>query len=232
MRFITLIPLLGVCILLIISAIQHYKNYVARKKCLAHEIAVEKLLDWYYGVHFLLTPKTADIVVENKVDNTVYGEITYQGMQILANKLKLTPRDVFYDLGCGMGKLVLYMYLAKPIKKSVGIEMIGKRYTIADYALASLVSQGFLDPKRELKLIHNNIRNENFSDATAIFMSSLCFPPGLIEELDQKFSKFKKGLRVATLKPLPESTRLTLVDISYLPMTWTATSRIHYYELT
>lgn len=153
-------------------------------------------------------------------------------MQALAKKLKLSSSDVFYDLGCGLGKLVVYMYLVSPIKKSVGIEMVGQRYKEASLMLQLLTDDELLDPNRELLFIHNNIRNENFSDATVIFMSSLCFSNELMEELKQRFSKLKKGLRVISLIPLPKNTSLSLKDIDYLPMSWTDTSRIYYYELT
>jgi len=211
---------------------QRYKEYVATKKCLSSQAAIEKLKDWYKGIKVFSTFDIDDIIIENKVDNTLYGEITYEGMQTLTKKLKLTSNDVFYDLGCGIGKLVIYMYLVNPIKKSVGIEMVSQRYKGADLALELLRKEGLLHCNRSLIFIHNNIRNEEFSDATVIFMSSLCFSNELMEELNQRFSKLKKGLRVISLIPLPENTRLSLKDIDHLPMSWNDTSRIYYYELT
>lgn len=80
MQIFTLIPLLTISILLVILAIEHYKAYIAYNKCLSHEIVVKKLQDWYYSIDPLLTPKTSDIFVANKEDNTVYGEIIYPGM--------------------------------------------------------------------------------------------------------------------------------------------------------
>jgi hypothetical protein len=122
------------------------------------------------------------------------------------------------------------MYLTNPIKKSVGIEMIGQRYRVAELALQQLQYDKLLDPQRELKFIHNNIRNEDFSDATVIYMSSLCFPPDLMEELNQKFTKLKYGLRIISLVALPEHKSLVLRKIETLDMTWTSVSRIFYYE--
>ncbi|NEJ83102.1 hypothetical protein GR268_42230 [Rhizobium leguminosarum] len=202
------------------------------KKSLSHQTAVERLEDWYDGVDIFSTLNIDIIAVENKVDNPLYGEITYQGMQALAKKLKLSSSDVFYDLGCGLGKLVVYMYLVSPIKKSVGIEMVGQRYKAASLMLQLLTDDELLDPNREILFIHNNIRNENFLDATVIFRSSLCFSNELMEELNQRFSKLKKGLRVISLIPLPKSTSLYLKDVDCLPMTWTDASRIYHYELT
>lgn len=35
-----------------------------------------------------------------------YGEVTYGGMERLYEALELRNEDVFYDLGCGVGKFL------------------------------------------------------------------------------------------------------------------------------
>ena len=37
-----------------------------------------------------------------------YGEVTYGGMERLYEALELRNEDVFYDLGCGVGKFLRY----------------------------------------------------------------------------------------------------------------------------
>ena len=123
------------------------------------------------------------------------------------------------------------MYLTNSIKKSVGIEMVGSRYKLAELVVQLMEVEELLDPRRKLTFIHNNIRNEDFSDATVIYMSSLCFPIELMEHLNQKFIKLKKGLRIISLSALPEHPSLKLKETGLLPMTWTNTSTIYYYEL-
>lgn len=229
-----LIPYLAVLSLFVIRAIyilwEKYHNYQLRKRCLSHEEAVGRIKEWYLGIDGWNLPSTDNVFVAGKLENNLYGEITYGGMRDLSQRLNLTYKDVLYDLGCGMGKLVTYMYLTNPIKKSVGIEMIGQRYGIAELALEQLQDDGLLDPQRELKFIHNNVRNEDFLDATVIYMSSLCFPLDLMEELNQKFLKLKRGLRIISLAPLPEHKSLEFKKVETLNMTWISESRIYYYE--
>ena len=70
--------------------------------------------------------------------NLQYGEITYQGMQPLYSALDLGQGDVFYDLGCGVGKLVLYVALRGDASRSVGLEIGQRRFLLAEGARCSL----------------------------------------------------------------------------------------------
>jgi len=229
-----LIPYLAVLSLFVIRVIyilwKKYHNYQLQKRCLSHEEAVGKIKAWYEGIDGWHLPSTDNVFVTGKLENNLYGEITYVGMKELSQRLNLTYKDVFYDLGCGMGKLVTYMYLTNPIKKSVGIEMIGQRYRVAELALQQLQFDKLLNPQREIKFIHNNIRNEDFSDATVIYMSSLCFPTDLMAELSQKFAKLKLGSRIISLVPLHPSKFLQFKKVEILEMSWISASRVYYYE--
>jgi hypothetical protein len=43
-----------------------------------------------------------------------YGEIPYDSAAHLLDDLQLSRQDVFYDLGSGVGKLVLQVYMTTP----------------------------------------------------------------------------------------------------------------------
>ena len=98
-------------------------------------------------------------------------------------------------------------------------------------ALEQLKAEGLVDKDRELTFIHNNIRQENFSDATVIFMSSLCFSNALMEELNQKFVQLKPGLRIISSQIIPKDPQLAYVEEESLPMSWINTSMVHHYKL-
>ena len=89
----------------------------------------------------------SDITDEN-IDpgNLQYGEVTYQGMQPLYSALDLRPGDVFYDLGCGVGKLVLYVALRGDAQRSVGLEVGQRRFLLAEGARCSLDEDRTLGP--------------------------------------------------------------------------------------
>ena len=63
----------------------------------------------------------------------VYGEITKVGGDGIVNHFKehFNEDTVFYDLGCGTGKLVAHIGLQYNVKKSCGIELSKERMTCA-----------------------------------------------------------------------------------------------------
>jgi SAM-dependent methyltransferase len=217
---------------LLVVGVDRYKRYRLYKNCLPHQQACEKMETWYAGLEDGWSAPVRDSKsVAQHLDNPLYGEITYEGMEALAKSMKFTGSDVFYDLGSGVGKLVTYFYLTTPIKKSVGVEMVGTRHQTAMLTLAKLQSEGFVVNERDLQFLHANLREVNFKDATVIYMSSLCFPKELMQELSQRFLALKPGLRIISSQPLTVHPRLRLVEQGFLPMSWTNISLTYYYEL-
>lgn len=217
---------------LLIVGIEHYRRYRLYRNCLSHQKACEYIDAWYTGLEDgWSAPLQNSRCVPQHIDNPLYGEITYEGMEALVKLIQFTSSDVFYDLGSGVGKLVTYFYLTTPIKKSVGIEMVGARHQTAMITLAKIKSEGLLVKERSLQFQYANLREVNFEDATVIYMSSLCFPKDLMEELSQRFLTLKPGLRIISSQPLPGHPRLRLVQQGFLSMTWTSISLTYYYEL-
>ena len=160
-----------------------------------------------------------------------YGEITYEGAQKLIEKFKLTKKDVFYDLGCGVGKFVIQIYLETPVKKSVGIELSKTRIEKATQALEQLKKDKLLKKGRKLEFKEQNILDAHLKDATAIFISSLCFSDELLEKVTKKLAKLKPGLRVATSRKLSDNPAFKLIETLQVPMSWSSSSTTYFYEL-
>jgi len=53
-----------------------------------------------------------------------YGTILPAGIDRLIADLQLTPSDVFYDLGSGIGNVCTQVFAQTPVRKCVGIEQI------------------------------------------------------------------------------------------------------------
>ena len=62
--------------------------------------------------------------------NTVYGELNLEELTKIFYNINIKKNDIFYDLGCGSGKINLYMALKYNIK-SIGIEIIEERINVA-----------------------------------------------------------------------------------------------------
>ena len=61
--------------------------------------------------------------------DTTYGELNLEELRKIGHNINIKKNDIFYDLGCGSGKINIYMALKYNIK-SIGIEIIDKRINV------------------------------------------------------------------------------------------------------
>ena len=123
------------------------------------------------------------------------------------------------------------MHIATKSRKSVGIELSKTRHQQAVNALDQMKARGLVDAQREIVFIHGNITEEDISDATVIFMCSTVFSDKLLQQLVDRFVTLTPGLRIVTLKRLPDHPQLKLVKTELFPTSWSESSPFNYYEL-
>ncbi|KAL6065290.1 Histone-lysine N-methyltransferase, H3 lysine-79 specific [Balamuthia mandrillaris] len=117
----------------------------------------------------------------------VYGEITPGSVDRIMAKVQLNSKDIFYDLGSGVGKVVIQIGLESPVKKSIGLELSHTRYERAREALSRLKyhpTKHF--SKKDLAKV--DFREEDFGlgdwkDATVVYMCNTCYPVELIAKV-------------------------------------------------
>lgn len=159
-----------------------------------------------------------------------YGEILFDSLKTVLDELKLTNRDVFYDLGSGVGKVATQAYLTTPIKKSVGVELAKTRHTKAESIRDQLRNKNKLDKNRKLEFQNKNINEVDLNDATVVFMCSTCFSDTLMKSIVEKLLKNpNKNLKIITLKQLPTNSHFKLEKTWTLPMTWSNGTQVHLY---
>ena len=196
-----------------------------------------------------------------------YGEVTpigvrqlihILGLQQLVDDDKQSPMDptVFYDLGSGAGKLVVQMFLEKVTSISVGVELSKRRHDLAVKSWTSLQEaaglsrddvvckirnkDGQLVEQDRVILLNKDMVKTDFSDATHIYLSSLCFPRALADRaalrmMDnyQRHGKLKVILSLTDLKPFETDEMQALWTKSYelIHMTWGfSTVRVYKYK--
>lgn len=193
---------------------------------------LQKLLDTLYGqISGYLIDTSDREMIEKNGGNATYGEITFSGVKTLIKELHLTAADVFYDLGCGVGKMVVQVYLDSPVKKAIGIELSSKRHSDAQRVKDLLLETEVLEAGRVLDFHHADILNVNLSDATVLYLASTCFSDEFMRKLTNKFAKeIPKTIRIITLRPLPDNDTFILVKTYDLPMTWSEHSAAYLYK--
>ena len=180
---------------------------------------------------FGINKKEINLIVE-KGSKATYGEILYDSMQALIDDLKLTKNDIFYDMGSGIGKSVVHVYLTTKVKKSCGIELSKTRFDCSEQVKNEMKKQKLIHKKRILEFKYEDIVESDISDATVVYMCSTCYPQKLMEDLTRKLENGKKKLKVLTLKQLAKSEKFKIKKTYNLPMTWSKSSSVYSYELT
>lgn len=133
------------------------------------------------------------------------------------------PSYQFFDLGSGGGRLVIQSHLELPsVYKSVGIELSPSRHKIAAQTWDDLAQSGDASRIRNLAVkswgIEENDKNIistvdlhegdlfelNISQATHLYVASLCFSEDMMKRLVAKIEQEGSSLKiVASLRLLP-----------------------------
>lgn len=153
-----------------------------------------------------------------------YGEIDYDTFETILHLVDPKPKEVFYDLGCGVGKPVFEAALLEPFSKCVGIEIIPELYNQCliiqkrfNTIIKPLLSQENIP---NISFIKGDFMKQSFSKVDVIYSSTTCFLQETLQNLTTKIeSEMKKGSRIITLRPL-ESDNLYLLWTSFKKMSW------------
>lgn len=149
-----------------------------------------------------------------------YGEIPYDSAAHILDDLNLSRQDVFYDLGSGVGKLTLQVYLTTAVKRSVGIELSKTRWIIAESCRKQATADDHIIHGRDLVFLNQDISSASLSEATVCFISGIAFPAPLIQSLMDRFGALDHAVKVISVLPLPAHPQFMLIKTYNLPMSW------------
>lgn len=182
----------------------------------------------YSGSSSILNDAEKKMILDNGGNDT-YGEILPDSLDTLLSAVGFTSDTLFYDLGSGMGKVVLHVAL-RTGAKSVGFELSTTRYTKAMSAL-SRVSSAYPHIEGLVQFRNQNLldfANEDLGgNPCLVFTCSTCFNRELMDSI-RKMTK-KKGVSVLTLVRF--SNEEPNVTFSNIPMTWSSNGvNVYYYK--
>lgn len=159
-----------------------------------------------------------------------YGEIMPTATDRLIEHLCMRADDVFYDLGSGVGKVVLHVAMRAAIKRCVGVELARGRHRIARGVLAEVRALGLLRA-RECELRCADFMRVPMLDATVVYTCSTAFSTPFMNELCARLARLTTGLRWVTTQDLDENPWFQLEDVLRLDMSWRRRSKVHVYRL-
>lgn len=197
-------------------------------------IDLQHLQDLLYGDvdGYGLSTKGRDRV-QNHGEDFTYGEVTPQVMWDMLTMAQAKPGEVFYDLGSGTGKGVLYAGLLFDFQKCTGIEYFAELNDAAK--LAHSRYQGYVLPLlppeksgQELNFLEGDMRDHDISDADIVFTHCTCFSPDLMTVLTAKVDGLKSGARVITVSRELPSQQYTYQGMVPVQMAWGAATAYLY----
>eukprot|EP00933_Yihiella_yeosuensis_P062785 TRINITY_DN65783_c0_g1_i1.p1 TRINITY_DN65783_c0_g1~~TRINITY_DN65783_c0_g1_i1.p1 ORF type:complete len:305 (-),score=26.79 TRINITY_DN65783_c0_g1_i1:18-887(-) len=157
--------------------------------------------------------------------------------------LELGANDVFYDLGCGVGKLVLYVAL-RGCRQSVGLEIGERRQAIGAGVFKAFAHQ--LDCQQKgspssIPTVGNNcgsfevqlgdISRRTYSNVTVAVITNLCMDMGVQNRTVESLLKCPTVRRIVTITPLVPHSRLKLRRAVPVACTWAKISSWHVYDV-
>lgn len=170
--------------------VTNYESLVIKNKPLKE---IDKRLAELYETEnqFWISLKEGYKLKSEKITNLTYGETTYFSIRKSFEFVNLTKDDVFYDLGCGIGKTV---FLANVVfgATSTGVDIIPAFITNGNQ-----VSDEF--KLNKIKFIEKSLFDINFKDGTVFYITPTCFDTENMKKLYKKFESLPKGARLIVL---------------------------------
>lgn len=151
----------------------------------------------------------------------VYGELLYPSVVKMIKRLSLNANDVLLDLGSGLGKFALQMFMRSAVQKVIGIEATEPLYLQSTQKIQQAQRDvPFFWAGRDFVLIGDNFLTQDWSEANIVYTCSTCFTAELLEKISVKINNTPSIQQVLSLRPMPVLDRLKLYDVFSVECSW------------
>jgi tRNA G46 methylase TrmB len=205
------------------------KVITTRKKTMKRSSNISKLYEGLNGF---------GIDKNNFPDHKItYGEVLPESIPVLyeifskyapLTKISQSYRN-FYDIGCGIGKLIVGIASQHSFLKATGIEIVPERVIMANTALQRIKDDS-LKKRIEFLCISMLDDSVNYSNACWIFISNLCMTLEVNTKLFEKLANETKTGCIIVCSKSHTNTNFEELNIVTLPMTWSNTSKVYVYK--
>jgi hypothetical protein len=189
----------------------------------------QKMNRIYKDISGFEIPKSEEQIIKKSQGSPVYGEITLTSLDKLFDFLKLKASDVLFDLGSGVGKVVIHTASVTPVKKAVGVELSKARH---DDALAAYQNalEYFPQIKGRCQFLCGDLMEADLKQATVIYTCSTAFSIKFMNQIARMLTKYTHPFRLITLQELPVERAFRRTDTIKLDMSWVRQTPVHIYE--
>ena len=172
-------------------------------------------------LHILYQDAQRNSTHENQITET-YGEILYPSVNTLISLLSLTEHDVFVDLGSGLGKIVLQVFLCSPVKEARGIEILPHLHNQALAVAHKLREElpDFYAGERQLTFLSDDFLQTSLDGITVALICSQCYSQTMLHQLGTIIENTATIHTVLSLRPISNLQRLRLTKVVRIQCSW------------
>ena len=199
------------------------------------EQAIKKVKSLYTGVNSYSLDENDPYnkLKENNKNDVVetYGEILPKGVDRIINNISIDKNDVFFDLGCGCGKVVTQFYYQTCVKSSNGVE-----FSTTRFSQAQEIKEKIKITDNRLNFYRSNFFNINLSHGTIFYIASTCFNKETMKKIWDKISNNKNLNAIIVLTKFPKTCDFSKVKRKKsieVPCSWNKSgnyAKIYYFK--
>jgi SAM-dependent methyltransferase len=174
---------------------------------------INNFINFYYKTNY---SRYKNIKEKENIDKDqmelVYGETPFISLKKVLEEISLKKNSVFYDLGCGRGKVAFFVNLAYKIK-TIGIDLMPTYINVAK----SIVKRYKLE---NIEFFLDDILEYDFTDADVIYICGTCFQEATRKKLYEKLENINKELYVITATHALKSEKFEIVKKMKVLYSW------------
>lgn len=154
--------------------------------------------------------------------NERYGEVYYYSLVTLLKHLKLSNTDHVLDIGSGLGKVMVQLFLTSKAASVTGIEINPHRHVISKAVKETMQQQlpELFSAPRRFDVIQGDFLTHDFLDISVIYVCSTIFSFDLLHAIGNKINTMMHVKKVVSFKRLPHLKDFKLVKMLYLHCSW------------
>jgi SAM-dependent methyltransferase len=185
-----------------------------------------------YQLYQDVSPATISIGCRKKLGiynqySFIYGESYLPSLYKIFDEVKPKEGEVFYDLGSGSGRVVLFAALNFPFAEVIGVELLDDLFDLSQKKLELLYKRlpnlpNFnINNVGKINFIHDDFTKINFKKADIIYIASTCFEEKLMRNLAKFLAEqVKVGTRIITCTKHLPSKSFKINKSKLHPMEW------------
>jgi len=161
-----------------------------------------------------------------KSDEFTYGEIVPSSFAEIMSIVKPRSNEIFYDLGCGSGKVVFLAALLYDDLIIRGVEVLPPLHELClelKQKLKGIISKSrnFKGRPLPIEFINEDLITMDYSDGDIVFLNATCYEDDTWgKKICKNLDKLKVGARVIMTTKTTESKKFELIHANTHLMSW------------